>query len=97
MKNKKNKVKSDTSKFGVFNGNVISSETLAYDHEFEVENYQDDSLTITEIKIPASKDKKGEVNNKIKKRKTNYLIYKVTAYIIILLIIVLLIIWLVIR
>ncbi|WP_338984792.1 hypothetical protein [Spiroplasma endosymbiont of Diplazon laetatorius] len=94
MKNNKAKKKTETSKFGVFNGNVVNSETLAYDQEFEIENYKDDSLTISEIKSPILKDKKSESNNKNKKRKTNYFIYKITAYIIILLLIVVLIVWL---
>ncbi|QHX36945.1 hypothetical protein [Spiroplasma sp. BIUS-1] len=97
MKNNKTKKKTETSKFGVFNGSVVNSETLAYDQEFEIENYKDDSLTISEIPTPILKEKKAESNVKNKKKKTNYFIYKITAYIIILLIIILLIVWIAIR
>ncbi|AUB31975.1 hypothetical protein [Spiroplasma floricola] len=97
MKNSKKKKKQQNNKFGVFNGNVINSETLGYDQEFEIENYQDESLIITEIKKQHLKEKKPEINNKNKKGKANYFIYKLTAYIIILLLIVLLIVWLVVK
>ncbi|WP_053946515.1 hypothetical protein [Spiroplasma cantharicola] len=97
MKKKTNKKKLAKNKFGVFNGNIVNSETLGVDQEFAIENYKDSSLTISEIEKTSPLNKKDWENNiKSKKRKTNYLIYKIAAYIIILLIIVLLIVWLVI-
>ncbi|WP_101780978.1 hypothetical protein [Spiroplasma monobiae] len=95
MKNNKKKKKTETNKFGVFNGNVVNSETLAYDQEFAIENYKDDSLTISEIPNSVLKDKKSDSNNKNKNKKANHLIYKITAYIIILLLIISLIVWIV--
>ncbi|WP_339020625.1 hypothetical protein [Spiroplasma endosymbiont of Atherix ibis] len=95
MRSSKKKKKEQNNKFGVFNGNIINNETLGYEQEFEIDNYKDDSLTITELKKQSSKDKKPENSNKNKKGKANYFIYKLAAYIIILLLIVLLIVWLV--
>ncbi|AHI53219.1 hypothetical protein [Spiroplasma culicicola] len=89
MKNKKKKIKGE-NKFGVFNGSVINSDTLAYDQEFVVEEYSDDSLTISEID-KASLASKRELKNDVKvksKRKFNTLIFKIIAYVIVLLIIV---------
>ncbi len=96
VKKKKTKKKSENNKFGVFNGSVINSETIGINQEFAIENYKDSSLTISEIENTTSINKKSDNNVKAKKRKTNYLIYKITAYIIILLIIILLIVWFVI-
>ncbi|QEH62212.1 hypothetical protein SCHIN_v1c10190 [Spiroplasma chinense] len=82
------------NKFGVFNGNVVNSETLAYENEFVIEEYQDDSLTISEIKASKPRTKKEERKQELAnkpKRKVNALIYKIIAGLIILLTIILLI------
>ncbi|AGR41549.1 hypothetical protein [Spiroplasma taiwanense] len=92
----KKKNKKQENKFGVYNGNIIDSETLAIDSEFEIEEYEGDSLTIAEIKSQTKKDKKPEIPNIVKpKKKINFFLYKLTVYIIILLLIISLFIFLV--
>ncbi|AHB36704.1 hypothetical protein SAPIS_v1c08590 [Spiroplasma apis B31] len=93
---KEKKIKGE-NKFGVFNGNVINSETVGYDPEFTIEEYRDDSITITEVKEKDVKHKKIEINPSKIKKKANVWIFKVISYIVILLIIVGMITWLVIE
>ncbi|QGS52292.1 hypothetical protein [Spiroplasma tabanidicola] len=97
---KKNKDKKNTNKFGVFNGNVINSETFVLENEFKVEEYHDESLTITEVKTKTLKEDEELIikENLIKKRKKiNSTVYKVIAYVIILLVIVAIIVYLIVR
>ncbi|QBQ08062.1 hypothetical protein SGLAD_v1c08630 [Spiroplasma gladiatoris] len=99
IKNKKIKNK-NPNKFGVFNGNVINSETFGLENEFKVEEYHDESLTITEIKTKTLKEDEELVikENLIKKRrKINSLVYKIIASIIIFLVIIIIIVYLIIR
>lgn len=79
MKNKTNKKEKNTNKYGVFNGNLIKSETVASETEFVIEPYKDDSITITKIETKSKKRvKKDEVPTKVKKKHKNIL-YKIIA------------------
>ncbi|AOG60747.1 hypothetical protein SHELI_v1c07980 [Spiroplasma helicoides] len=99
MKEKKKKIKGE-NKFGVFNGIVINSETLGNEQEFKIEEYKDDSLTITELKTDDSQTDANVIvsEKQIKpKRKINLIIYKIIASLVILLIIISIIVYLILK
>ncbi|ARU91186.1 hypothetical protein SCLARK_00474 [Spiroplasma clarkii] len=68
MKKQKDKSEKNTNKYGVFNGNVIKSDTIVADTEFIIEPYKDESITITQISGDSYKRQKTlETPPKIKK------------------------------
>jgi len=78
---KKNKKE---NKYGVFNQNIINSETINTENDFDITPYQDDSLTIAEIKGSGKKNfKSNEIINKKPKKKISYLFYKIIILLII--------------
>lgn len=94
---KKNKNKNE-NKYGVFNQNVINSETINTENDFDITPYQDDSLTIVEIKGSSKKNlKNNEIINKKPKKKISHLFYKIIISLIIALTIIGGIIFLVVR
>ncbi|ASP27930.1 hypothetical protein SCORR_v1c01550 [Spiroplasma corruscae] len=77
----------NSSKYGVFKGNIINSETILENDNLTVEEYNDDDLSIKIInKNVDSEDDKLLIQKR--KNKKNFFVYKVFGYIIILLLLI---------
>lgn len=70
--NTKKKTKRHEDKYGVFQGDVISVETLGVDRQFVIEEYNDVDLTVTsELKKIETQPETQMVNVKLQSLSTN--------------------------
>ncbi|AKX33823.1 hypothetical protein SLITO_v1c01570 [Spiroplasma litorale] len=80
---KKKKIK-NSSKYGVYKGNVINSDNIVNEGNLTAEEYKDDFLSIQKTVETADIDDDKDLALK-KRNKKNFIVYKVFGYIIIIL------------